>query len=139
MHLRHAVLSSQNRLILKRSVILIRCNKVCIIGMIPAGPVFVTGASTQFLDAFLQMDVGDSMLALQGLISQGTVDAKRVAVVGGSHGGFLTGHLLGQHANAFQCGALRNPVLDLSLMVNVRYPSDARRRNEVCQMYSSEY
>ena len=35
--------------------------------------------------------------------------------------GFLTGHLLGQHPEAFRCGILRNPVLNIALMV---YQSD---------------
>jgi acylaminoacyl-peptidase len=52
-------------------------------------------------------------------IFAGVVDEARVAVVGGSHGGFLSGHLLGQHAGRFRCGVLRNPVMDLSLMVHV--------------------
>jgi acylaminoacyl-peptidase len=43
----------------------------------------------------------------------------RVAVVGGSHGGFLTGHLVGQYPTRFRAAALRNPVLDISLMVHV--------------------
>ena len=33
--------------------------------------------------------------------------------MGGSHGGFLTGHLLGQHPTRFRTGILRNPVLAL--------------------------
>ena len=49
----------------------------------------------------------------------GLVDKARVAVIGGSHGGFLTGNLVGQHPDRFRCGVLRNPVMDLSLMVNV--------------------
>ncbi len=49
----------------------------------------------------------------------GWVDESRVAVVGGSHGGFLAGHLVGQHPTRFRAAALRNPVLDISLMVHV--------------------
>ena len=30
--------------------------------------------------------------------------------MGGSHGGFLTGHLVGQHSARFCTGILRNPV-----------------------------
>ena len=47
------------------------------------------------------------------------VDEGHVAVVGGSHGGFLGGNLVGQHAGRFRCGVLRNPVMDLGLMVHV--------------------
>lgn len=49
----------------------------------------------------------------------GYADGSRVAAVGGSHGGFLTGHLLGQHPDRFKCGGLRNPVLNLALMIGV--------------------
>ena len=42
-----------------------------------------------------------------------------MAAVGGSHGGLLTGHLVGQHPGAFRAGVLRNPVMDVSLMVHV--------------------
>ncbi len=39
--------------------------------------------------------------------------------MGGSHGGFLTAHLAGQHPDAFAAAVLRNPVCDLSVMVHV--------------------
>ena len=49
----------------------------------------------------------------------GVIDEARVAVIGGSHGGFLTGNLVGQHPGRFRCGVLRNPVMDLGLMIHV--------------------
>lgn len=49
----------------------------------------------------------------------GWVDPGRIAVVGGSHGGFLAGHLLGQHPSSFAGAVMRNPVLDLSVMVHL--------------------
>jgi pimeloyl-ACP methyl ester carboxylesterase len=49
----------------------------------------------------------------------GVIDGARVAVIGGSHGGFLTGNLVGQHPGRFRCGVLRNPVMDLGLMIHV--------------------
>lgn len=49
----------------------------------------------------------------------GLVHKDKVAVMGGSHGGFLTGNLVGQFPDAFKCGVLRNPVMDISLMIHV--------------------
>ena len=39
--------------------------------------------------------------------------------MGGSHGGFLTGNLVGQYPSRFKCAVLRNPVMDISLMIHV--------------------
>ncbi|MES1907982.1 MAG: hypothetical protein MHM6MM_000999 [Cercozoa sp. M6MM] len=39
-----------------------------------------------------------------------------VGVFGGSHGGFLTLHLLGQHASLFRAGVALNPVADMAAM-----------------------
>ncbi|KAK9836232.1 hypothetical protein WJX84_008783 [Apatococcus fuscideae] len=64
-------------------------------------------------------DVADCIAALDHAIAEGHVDPKRVAVSGGSHGGFLTGNLLGRHADRFRAGLARNPVMDLSLMIHV--------------------
>ncbi|EFJ40104.1 hypothetical protein VOLCADRAFT_100173 [Volvox carteri f. nagariensis] len=64
-----------------------------------------------------RQDVDDCMAALETAVQQGLVDPSRVSVVGGSHGGFLTAHLLGQHPGAFRCGVMRNPVTNISAMV----------------------
>jgi len=45
-------------------------------------------------------------------------DKSKVAVVGGSHGGFLGAHLVGQ-SDLFHCAALRNPVTNMAAMVGV--------------------
>ena len=46
------------------------------------------------------------------------IDAERLGVFGGSHGGFLTGHLIGhpQFKDLFKAASLWNPVLDMSYM-----------------------
>ncbi|KAF8057927.1 Serine/threonine-protein phosphatase PP1 isozyme 1 [Scenedesmus sp. PABB004] len=64
-------------------------------------------------------DVEDCVAALDAAVAAGLADGERAAVIGGSHGGFLTGHLLGQHPDRFKCGGLRNPVLNIALMVGV--------------------
>ncbi|KAJ4750643.1 Acylamino-acid-releasing enzyme [Rhynchospora pubera] len=62
-------------------------------------------------------DVNDVLAALDYVIEKGLIDANKVAVVGGSHGGFLTTHLIGQAPDRFVAAVARNPVCNLSLMV----------------------
>eukprot|EP01041_Mallomonas_annulata_P010128 gene10128-21122_t len=45
-------------------------------------------------------------------------DRNRVAVVGGSHGGFLAAHMIGQHPDLYKVAAMRNPVIDISAMIS---------------------
>ena len=48
------------------------------------------------------------------------IDPEKLGVFGGSHGGFLTGHLIGHHEfkNMWKAASLRNPVLDMTYMLN---------------------
>jgi len=62
-------------------------------------------------------DVQDCLMALDYVINEGLIDASKVAVVGISHGGFLTTHLIGQAPDRFAVAAARNPVCNLSLMI----------------------
>eukprot|EP00262_Sarcandra_glabra_P004005 TRINITY_DN1494_c0_g1_i2.p1 TRINITY_DN1494_c0_g1~~TRINITY_DN1494_c0_g1_i2.p1 ORF type:complete len:835 (+),score=147.70 TRINITY_DN1494_c0_g1_i2:156-2507(+) len=64
-----------------------------------------------------QQDVKDVLTAIDHVIEMGLADSSRVAVLGGSHGGFLTTHLIGQAPDRFVAAAVRNPVCNLSLMV----------------------
>ncbi|XP_047093825.1 acylamino-acid-releasing enzyme 2-like [Lolium rigidum] len=62
-------------------------------------------------------DVQDCLMAVDYVIKEGLIDASKVAVVGISHGGFLSTHLIGQAPDRFAVAAARNPVCNLSLMV----------------------
>ena len=64
-------------------------------------------------------DVRDCVAALDMLVEEGTVDPDRVGIQGGSHGGFLTAHLLGQFPDRFRTGVLRNPVCNMATMVGI--------------------
>jgi len=44
------------------------------------------------------------------------IDNARVGMCGGSHGGFLTGHSIGQYPDLFKVAAMRNPVTNISTM-----------------------
>jgi len=65
-------------------------------------------------EAFLQR-----CAAPGGGAGQGVVDFGRISVIGGSHGGFLTAHLIGQFPHVFKAAVARNPVIDISQMVGV--------------------
>lgn len=62
-------------------------------------------------------DVYDVLNAIDFAIDKGLADPSKIAVLGGSHGGFLTTHLIGQAPNKFVAAAARNPVCNLALMV----------------------
>lgn len=66
-------------------------------------------------------DVADVAQATRAVLGrpQPVVDAGRVAVVGGSHGGFLAGHMVGQHPDLYKAAVMRNPVTNIASMVGV--------------------
>ncbi|XP_067684751.1 acylamino-acid-releasing enzyme-like isoform X1 [Haliotis asinina] len=64
-------------------------------------------------------DVKDVWAAAMSVIEMGVVDSERLLVFGGSHGGFLTTHLIGQYPTKFKSAACRNPVIDLTTMYGV--------------------
>ena len=73
-------------------------------------------------------DVGDCVLALDAVLAalaaqDGGGGRRSVAVFGGSHGGFLGAHLMGQHGGRFACAIIRNPVVNLG--------TSGRRRHRV--------
>jgi acylaminoacyl-peptidase len=46
------------------------------------------------------------------------IDETRVGVCGGSHGGFLSAHLIGQFPDLFKVAAMRNPVTNIATMIS---------------------
>ncbi|ESK91736.1 acylamino-acid-releasing enzyme, partial [Moniliophthora roreri MCA 2997] len=59
------------------------------------------------------LDVGDCIASVRHMVKLGVAEEapSKLFVVGGSHGGFLTGHLIGQYPDTFTAASLRNPVM----------------------------
>ncbi|KAH7882100.1 Alpha/Beta hydrolase protein [Phlebopus sp. FC_14] len=57
------------------------------------------------------LDVGDCIATVEELIKLGISDRSRQVVQGGSHGGFLAAHLIGQYPDVFSAAVMRNPVI----------------------------
>ncbi|KAL4227008.1 hypothetical protein ACF0H5_014984 [Mactra antiquata] len=66
-------------------------------------------------------DVKDVQCAAMEIVKAEGYDANRMFVWGGSHGGFLTCHLVGQYPDVYKASVCRNPVIDVSSKVG---PSD---------------
>ena len=63
------------------------------------------------------------------------LDADRVVVAGGSHGGFLAAHMIGAHPDVFNAAVLRNPVINVAAMLTATDIPDwcvRERAAEVC-------
>jgi acylaminoacyl-peptidase len=61
-------------------------------------------------------DVQDCLDAADAVVERKWCDASRLSVFGGSHGGFLTTHLIGQAPDKFIAAASRNPVTNIAHM-----------------------
>ena len=66
-------------------------------------------------------DVRDLMTAVDALTQRDSVDPQRLAVIGGSHGGFLSCHLTSKPglADRFKATVMRNPVTNLNVMIGI--------------------
>lgn len=63
------------------------------------------------------LDVKDVVDAAVKISDSGWVDGERIGICGGSHGGFLASHCIGQFPDLFKVAALRNPVTNVASMV----------------------
>ncbi|XP_019059085.1 PREDICTED: acylamino-acid-releasing enzyme isoform X2 [Tarenaya hassleriana] len=64
-------------------------------------------------------DVKDVLAAIDLTIDMGLAHPSRITVLGGSHGGFLTTHLIGQAPDKFVAAVARNPVCNIASMVGI--------------------
>ncbi|KAG9308650.1 Alpha/Beta hydrolase protein [Chiua virens] len=79
----------------------------------------ITHGSMGFGEKYIQellgkcgtLDVADCVATVDELIRLGQSEPGKQVVQGGSHGGFLAAHLIGQHPDVFSAAVLRNPVI----------------------------
>ena len=71
---------------------------------------------------------------LTALRTDSTLDPKRLAVIGGSHGGFLSCHLVGQYPDFYRACAARNPVINAATLLGT---SDIVDWWDMCTLHNS--
>lgn len=79
------------------------------------------GYGQDFLDCLIGktgvQDVQDVMDAIEHACTLDEVDENKLVIGGGSHGGFITGNLIGMYPDKFKAGIMRNPVTNLASYV----------------------
>ncbi|XP_078340359.1 acylamino-acid-releasing enzyme-like isoform X1 [Crassostrea virginica] len=62
-------------------------------------------------------DVKDCQEVVESVVKLDEINEKQLTVFGGSHGGFLTAHLIGQYPSVYKAACCRNPVTNIAGMV----------------------
>ncbi|KAJ6667726.1 hypothetical protein lerEdw1_016047 [Lerista edwardsae] len=62
-------------------------------------------------------DVKDTQLAVELALQMEPLDPNRMALLGGSHGGFICCHLLGQYPGMYKACAVRSPVINMATLL----------------------
>ena len=71
-----------------------------------------------------RQDVDDVQDVVEQIVASGAVDDRKVVVIGGSHGGFLTLHVIGQFPDFYRAAVARNAVANIASMVGCTDISD---------------
>ncbi|GBC00833.1 hypothetical protein RclHR1_03990010 [Rhizophagus clarus] len=82
-----------------------------------------TGFGQDSVDALIgkagDLDVKEVQASAQYFIDNGLVDPNKVIAMGGSHGGFISAHLIGKYPDFYKACVMRNPVINIGHMASV--------------------
>ncbi|XP_066471875.1 acylamino-acid-releasing enzyme-like isoform X2 [Tiliqua scincoides] len=62
-------------------------------------------------------DVEDTQLAVELALQMEPLDPNRIALLGGSHGGFICCHLIGRYPEMYKACAVRSPVINMATLL----------------------